>query len=197
MKIIAGRLRGRRLPTPDVPGVRPTSGRIKQSLFDIVAGLVPGSRWLDLFAGTGSVGLEALSRGAESVFFVDFNRRCVELMKKNLDRAGLSGKARVHYGNALSDLSWVPYRAGVERFDFVFLGPPYRDEGNKPLAYTNVVLQNVVRAGLLASQGLIVSQRHVKEPVAAAEGLELARRVKYGDSFLDFYRIPGQAAPGM
>ena len=188
MKIIAGRLRGRRLPTPDVPGVRPISGRIKQSLFDIIAGLVPGSRWLDLFSGTGAVGIEALSRGAESVVFVDFNRRCVELVQKNLERAGLSAKARVQYGNALSDLSWLPFRAGVSRFDMVFLGPPYRDEENRPLAYTNIVLANVVKAGILAPKGWVISQHHVKEPVAAPAGLEMVRRMKYGDTFLDFYR---------
>ena len=192
MRIIAGRLRGRRIHTPEEPGLRPISGRIKQSLFDIIAGLVPGARFLDLFAGTGAVGLEALSRGAAFVFFVDFKTAFVERLQKNLEATGFSDRAKAQPGNVLSDLSWVGYRAGVSRFDLIFMGPPYKDESKRPLAYTSRALENVVSAGLLAPGGLVISQHHVKEEVAAPAGLAMVRREKYGDSFLSFFR----AEPG-
>jgi 16S rRNA (guanine(966)-N(2))-methyltransferase RsmD len=188
LRIIAGGLRGRWIKTIKEPTLRPISGRIKKSLFDIIAGLVPGSRLLDLFAGTGAVGLEALSRGAKFAFFVDVNRPCVELLEKNLAVTGFSAKARVQRGNALSDLSWIPFRAGVDCFDLIFLGPPYKDEHKRPLAYSNVVLERIIEARLLASGGLIVGQHHVKEKVLAPKGLRMARREKYGDTFLSFFR---------
>src|SRR5882672_6339673 len=105
VRIIAGQLRGRRLKARVGAAVRPISGRIKQSMFDIITGLVPGSCFLDLFSGTGAVGLEALSRGAQFVFFVDIDRRCIDESSENLRRTGLGPRAKAHVGNALSDLS--------------------------------------------------------------------------------------------
>lgn len=187
MKIIGGALGGRRLKVY-AEDLRPISGRIKQSLFDMLSGLVPGARFLDLFAGTGAVGLEALSRGAAFAFFVDKNKRCVAAIEANLRREGLSSRGKAHPGNALADLSWVGFRSGVERFDLIFLGPPYKDEEKRPLAYSTPALSRVAQAGLLAPAGWIISQHHVKEEVAAPEGFARARRQKYGDTFLDFFR---------
>jgi 16S rRNA (guanine(966)-N(2))-methyltransferase RsmD len=176
--------------------VRPISGRIKQSLFDIFTGLTPGARFLDLFAGTGAVGIEALSRGAAFVFFVDMDRRCVELIARNLAAAGFADRAKVHFGNVLSDLSWVPFRAGAAQFDLIFLGPPYKDAAKTPLALSTPALARVAEAGLLAPQGWAVCQHHVKEPVQAPQGWVLARREKYGDTFLSFFRsAPPQTPP--
>lgn len=194
MRIIAGEMRGRYIKTREDPGVRPISGRIKQSLFDIVAGLVPGSKWLDMFAGTGAVGFEALSRGAQFVFFVDLNKKNIEAIDANLKKAGLQAKARTRVGNALSDLSWVSFYAGQPQFDFVFLGPPYKDLEKRPLAYSTPALARVCEAGLLAPKGWILSQHHVKEDVAVPQGYDCVRREKYGDTYLDFVRRKPQAA---
>ncbi|MDD5629761.1 MAG: 16S rRNA (guanine(966)-N(2))-methyltransferase RsmD [Elusimicrobia bacterium] len=193
MRIIAGQLRGRHIKGPGKDsGVRPISGRIKQSLFDILSGLVPGARLLDLFAGTGAVGIEALSRGAGFVFFVDLERRCTELIARNLAAAGFAQRARVHFGNALSDLSWVPFRSGTAQYDLVFLGPPYKDAQKRPLSYSTPALARVAGAGLLAPRGWAVCQHHVKEQVEAPTGWVRVRREKYGDTFLDFFRhAPG------
>ena len=188
MRIIAGRLRGRRVHTPEEPGLRPISGRIKQSLFDIIAGLVPGARFLDLFAGTGAVGLEALSRGASFAFFVDFKTELVERIRKNLEATGFADRGQAQPGNVLSDLSWIGFRCGVSQFELIFLGPPYKDEGKRPLAYSRKALENVVAAGLLAPGGLVISQHHVKEELSAPPGLKMLRREKYGDSYLSFFR---------
>jgi 16S rRNA (guanine(966)-N(2))-methyltransferase RsmD len=189
MRIIAGQLRGRHIKGPGKDlGVRPISGRIKQSLFDIVSGLVPGARFLDLFAGTGAVGIEALSRGAVSVFFVDLDRRCTELIARNLAAAGFADRGKVHFGNALSDLCWVPFRSGTSEYDLIFMGPPYKDDQKRPLAFSTPALAKVAEAGLLAPKGWAVCQHHVKEDVKAPAGWVMVRREKYGDTYLDFFR---------
>ncbi|MDD5658133.1 MAG: 16S rRNA (guanine(966)-N(2))-methyltransferase RsmD [Elusimicrobia bacterium] len=189
MRIIAGRLRGRSIRGAGKDwGVRPISGRIKQSLFDIIRNLVPGARFLDVFAGTGAVGIEALSRGAASAFFVERDRRCLELIERNLAAAGFSDRGRAHFGDALGDLSWIPFRAGTPRFDLVFMGPPFKDELKRPLAYSSRALAGVAAAGLLAPKGWAICQHHVKEAVQAPAGWGMARREKYGDTFLSFFR---------
>jgi 16S rRNA (guanine(966)-N(2))-methyltransferase RsmD len=189
MRIIAGQLRGRHIKGAGKDwGVRPISGRIKQSLFDIISGLTPGARLLDLFAGTGAVGIEALSRGAAFAFFVDLDRRCLELIARNLAAAGFADRGKVHFGDALSDLSWVPYRSGTSQYDLIFLGPPYKDEQKRPLAYSTRALAKVAEAGLLAPKGWAMCQHHVKEEVREPAGWVRVRREKYGDTYLDFFR---------
>lgn len=193
MRIIAGSARGRKiLSVPKELPVRPISARIRQSLFDIVRPRIMGSRLLDLFAGTGAVGLEALSRGAELVVFVDMDQRCVKVIERNLERAGWKDKGRAHRGNALSSLTWVAYRGGVDQFDLVFMGPPYVDAQKRTLRYSQAVLDNVAAANLLAPGGWIVAQHHKKEPLAAPQGYELFRRSRYGDTYLDFVRRAGE-----
>jgi len=197
VRIIAGKLRGRHIKGPGKDlGVRPISGRIKQSLFDILSGLVPGARVLDLFAGTGAVGIEALSRGAAFAFLVDLDRRCTELIARNLAAAGFADRGRVHFGNALGDLSWIPFRSQTEQFDIIFLGPPYKDERKRPLALSTPALAKAAEAGLLAPQGWAVCQHHVKEEAQAPAGWVMVRREKYGDTYLDFFRhAAAQEAP--
>lgn len=192
MRVIGGRLRGRKLHSlpKDYRSVKPISGRIKKSLFDILHNLVPGSRFLDLFAGTGAVGMEALSRGAASVFFVDKDARCVEVISENIKFGGFADKAAAGQGNVLADLTWVPFRGGSSQYDLVFLGPPYRTEENHPLAYSSPALQKLVESGLLAPGAVVVLMHHVKEEVPDLPGLARFRREKYGDSFLDFFRKP-------
>ncbi|MBI5244072.1 MAG: 16S rRNA (guanine(966)-N(2))-methyltransferase RsmD [Elusimicrobia bacterium] len=189
MRIIAGSARGRKiLSVPKDSGVKPISGRIKQSLFDILRPKAPGSRFLDLFAGTGAVGLEALSRGAQSVVFVELDKRCAAVIEKNLERSGWSGKGRVFRANILSPLTWIPFRSGVEKFDLIFLGPPYRDASNRPLFYCKPVLANIASSQLLADDGWIAAQHHQKEIPPAPAGYDLFRQQRYGDSRVSFFK---------
>lgn len=196
MRILAGQHRGR--PFKSVPKnlpVKPISSRIKKSLFDILRPWLAGAKFLDLYAGTGSVGLEALSRGAESVFFVDHDKRCLAVIEENLKTLGASGKGRTSFGDILQDLSWIPFRAGVSAFDIVFLGPPYRDEEDHPLQYSTPSLARVIEAGLTAPRALVIVQHHVKEEVQVPAGWERYRREKYGDTFVDFHRRAAPTAP--
>lgn len=193
MRIIAGTARGRRiLSVPKGLPVRPISSRIKQSLFDILRPRIFGSRFLDLFAGTGAVGMEALSRGAEKVFFVDMDPRCVKVIERNLERSGFKDRAKVQRGNVLSPMSWIAYRSGIEQFDLIFAGPPYVDENKRTLRYTQPLLDNLAAAMLLAPGGWIIAQHHKKEPAQAPAGYELFRRARYGDTVVDFLRYAGE-----
>ncbi len=189
MRILAGEHRGR--PFKSVPKslpVKPISSRIKKSLFDILRPWLGGAKFLDLYAGTGSVGLEALSRGAESAFFVDRDKRCLAVIEENLKSLGAAGKGRTSYGDILQDLSWIPYRAGVSSFDLIFLGPPYRDEEDRPLAFSTPSLARVIEANQPAPGARVLVQHHVKEEVQVPAGWERWRREKYGDTFMDFHR---------
>ena len=190
MRVIAGKLRGRRLQSvpKDYRSVRPISGRIKKSLFDILFHLVPGSRFMDVFAGTGAVGMEALSRGAEFVFFLDMDRKCVDVITENVKTHGFADRAKAHVGNALSELNWVPFRSGVDKYDLVFLGPPYKDAERRPLALSAPALRRLAESGLLADKAVVVLQHHVKEDVPELPDLPRFRRERYGDTYLDFFR---------
>jgi 16S rRNA (guanine966-N2)-methyltransferase len=189
MRIQAGQHRGRWFKSVDkeLP-VKPISARIKKSLFDILRPRLGGA-FLDLYAGTGAVGLEALSRGAEFAFFVDKDKRCLAVIDENLKRLGFAAKGRTAWGDILADLSWVGYRSGRERYDIVFLGPPYRTEDNTPLQFSTPSLGRVAEAKLLAPGGWAVVQHHLKEKVETPPGLAHFRQEKYGDTLVDFYQL--------
>ncbi len=193
MRIIAGAGRGRPLKSvPKEMMVKPISARIKKSLFDILRPRLDGARFLDLFAGTGACGIEALSRGAASCFFVDADKRCVTVIEENLRRLGFAARGKASFGDILQDLSWIGYRSGTSEFDIVFLGPPYRTEDNTMLAYSTPAVARVAEANLLASGGIIILQRYKKEKVELPAGYEKYREERYGDTDVEFIR---RAAP--
>lgn len=188
MHIIAGSARGRRIFSVSTKMmVRPISARMRQSLFDILKPVVTGSYFLDLYAGTGAVGLEALSRGAQKVVFVEKDARCLKVIERNLEHLGFTGGTALR-GDATNALSWVAHRSGVEAFDVVFLGPPYRLEDNTPLFLARKTIDQVVAGGLLAPGGWIIAQHHQKEEPGEVPGHEMFRREKYGDTRVSFYR---------
>ncbi|MCH8070999.1 MAG: 16S rRNA (guanine(966)-N(2))-methyltransferase RsmD [Proteobacteria bacterium] len=119
LRIVAGKWRSRLLPVADEPGLRPTPERIRETLFNWLALSIEGSRCLDLFAGTGALGLEALSRGAAEVVFVENSARAAALLKESADRLGANG-ARIHKADAIGYL-----RGDHKPFDIVFLDPPF------------------------------------------------------------------------
>jgi 16S rRNA (guanine966-N2)-methyltransferase len=180
MRVIAGKAKGRRLAS--VPGdtTRPITDRTKEALFDILGGRVEDARMLDLFAGTGSVGIEALSRGAREVWFVERERRAVQAIKSNLELTGLAQQARVVRQDVFRFIQQV---AGREQFDIIYVAPPqYRELWAK-------TLKDLDEAGLLNPMGIVIAQIYPKE----FEELELATlslvdRRKYGSTLLCFYR---------
>ncbi|PCI36891.1 MAG: 16S rRNA (guanine(966)-N(2))-methyltransferase RsmD [Elusimicrobia bacterium] len=189
MRIIAGTARGRQIISVSTKiMVKPISGRMRQSLFDILRPKVTGSHFLDLFAGTGAVGLEALSRGAGRVVFCEKDTRCMKTIEKNLVKFNWQDRGKPFRADVTEPLSWVPFRSGIEEFDLVFMGPPYRTQDNTPLALTNPVLQRIAQAKFLADGAWVIAQHHNKEKPGDVPGLEQFRQEKYGDTLISFYK---------
>jgi 16S rRNA (guanine966-N2)-methyltransferase len=179
MRIVAGALKGRRLEAPDWPGLRPTSDKLRETLFNVFAPLIDGARFLDGFAGTGAVGIEALSRGAAHVTFVERDARAVRLIEKNLTHAGLGADRHVIIRAELAD--GVRRLAG-QRFDIVFLDPPY---GAAELRGALTAVEPLVGA-----ETLLVIEHAKRDAAPARSGLlARARELASGDSALTFYRV--------
>jgi 16S rRNA (guanine966-N2)-methyltransferase len=176
VRIIAGSLKGRRLAAPDWEGLRPTSDKLRETLFNVLAPHIAGARFLDAYAGSGAVGLEALSRGAAHVTFLDQDRRAIELIRRNLEQCGCKdGYAIIRVDVAtLTALDTQP-------FDIIFLDPPY---GAAEMASA------LAAAARLTAAGTRVVLEHAKRdtPPAVAGALTLTRELSSGDSGLAFYR---------
>lgn len=189
MRIIAGTARGRRIfsVSKNLP-VKPISDRMKQSLFDILRPRIVGAKMLDLFAGTGNVSLEALSRGALKTVMVDKEPACIKNIHRNLAHLGFADRAVVLKGDILKPLDWLLGYSDNDGYDIIFMGPPYRDINNKMLALSEPSLKNVADARLLAPNGILIIQTHKTEEFAIPESLEVFRTEKYGDTLVRFLR---------
>jgi 16S rRNA (guanine(966)-N(2))-methyltransferase RsmD len=181
-RIIGGHGKGRRLSAPGGQATRPTGARVRQTLFDILAPRLPGCRFLDALAGSGAVGLEALSRGAARVVLVDRSGAAVSAIRENLALLKCApGQAQVLRQEALVALAALG-DSGV-RFDVIYLDPPYASELYEPL------LEAVGRFGLLAPGGLVVAEHFHKRALPETMGrLHRSREVRVGDHRLSFYR---------
>lgn len=189
MRIIAGSMRGRFIASvPKTKNVKPISSRIRQSVFDILRPYLPGAVFLDLYGGVGTVGLEALSRGAASVVFVEKAGLCVKVIEKNVESLGFKEQAKVLRADVLSGLKWLEHYANYEGYDIIFLSPPYRDEENLPLSYTSKTLALIAEGGIMGPNCLIVAQHHKRERIEIPAGLEDTRQEKYGDTLVNFIR---------
>ena len=178
MRIIAGALKGRRIDAPDWPGLRPTSDRLRETLFNVLAPRIEGARFLDAYAGTGAVGIEALSRGAAHVTFVERDPRAVRLVEQNLARCGVKDRY------AIIRAGFTTAAAGLaEAFDIIFLDPPY--------GAGEMVASSKAAAHLLAKDGVMIVE-HARRDAAPAliDGLVHARELAQGDSALAFYKVP-------
>ncbi|MEW6040384.1 MAG: 16S rRNA (guanine(966)-N(2))-methyltransferase RsmD [Elusimicrobiota bacterium] len=184
--VIAGKLRGRQLKGipagKDPREIRPILARIKKSLFDIIRMKIPGSYFLDLYSGTGAVGIEALSRGAKYAVFVDSDFIMVKSLKDDLIYLGLLDSSAVFQRDIIhTGLEWLAGRFGKKKFDIIFIGPPYKG------FYVDKTLELIKAADLLKKNGLIIAQHHKKEVVrGSAFRYKIFREEKYGDSVLTF-----------
>lgn len=184
MRIIGGSAKRRALKSPSLSlGVRPILARIKKSLFDILRPRLEGAEFLDLYAGSGSVGIEALSQGARFATFVDLNPNCLSIIRQNLSKLQLFERARLVRADVSKDLS---YAGGP--FDIIFMGPPYHDKAWNALFLTMPTLKEIVRTNLLNPGGLVIGQHHAKEPVGETPEWDMYRQQSYGDTKLSFFR---------
>ena len=178
MRVIAGKAKGRKLLSVPGQATRPITDRVKESLFNILGGRVVNALFLDLFAGTGSVGIEALSRGARRAVFVEQSRRAIKVIAENLKVTGLADRAQV----VSSDVFKFLKREFEEQFDIVYIAPPQ---------YKGLWAQTLLALDgrkLLADEALVIAQIHPKEFASLdLKSLQLADQRKYGSTMLCFY----------
>ena len=178
MKVIGGKARGRSLLSPPGKTTRPITARVKKALFDILGDTIPGCRFLDLFAGTGGVGIEALSRGADRCVFVENNHRAVATIRRNLRSTGLADRAEVVRGDVFRYIQ----RPALEPFDVVYVAPP-QYEGL--WAETLLALDH---SSLLREDGIVVAQIYPKEYyLLELRSLKMYEQRRYGSTLLCFY----------
>jgi 16S rRNA (guanine(966)-N(2))-methyltransferase RsmD len=187
MRVIAGAYRGRRLAAPTWPGLRPTSDRLKETVFAILAPRLEGARVLDGFAGSGALGIEALSRGAASVVFIELDSRAAGLIERNLAHCRITDgyvMMRAEFTRALRQLP------ADRRFDLALLDPPYDLADLAPIAEA--------AAGRMAPCGVVVLEHASRrEAPARVGGFAAVRQVKAGDSTVTFYREAPEEAPAV
>jgi 16S rRNA (guanine966-N2)-methyltransferase len=181
MRVIAGAAKGRTLRVPKVAGLRPTSDRARESLFNVLAAGVEGARVIDAFAGSGALGIEALSRGALDATFVEGNRRAAEVLAENVEKCGFGDRAAIlvcDWRSGLRQLgrTLVDGRVGATPFDLALFDPPY-DWDRSCLCLTALSAES-----LLAGDGLAVIEHRSSTEVKMPAGWSLLRVLKVGDS---------------
>ncbi len=178
MRVITGRAKGVSLATPDGVLTRPTSDRVKEALFSIVQFDLPGAKILDLFGGTGQLGIEALSRGAASAVFVDSREDACRLIRENLRRTKLQEEGKVVRCDYLEYL-----KRCNERFDIIILDPPYAE------VFLENALKMLTEIDILQSGGIIIAERPLgKQLPWDFEGFTRSRDYKYGNTLITLYR---------
>ncbi len=191
MRISGGLAKGRRTATKrlfsmvsDGEKLRPTSSKVREALFDIIREKIEGAIFVDLYAGTGTVGLEALSRGAGKVIFVEPNELRFRTIRKNADKFGFRERAMVVKGRAYEFLKKLS--VGKESFDIFFLDPPYHSEE------ISKVLPLVGEKGFLKEGGIVIVEHFFKRTLPEITGkLKIDRSYRYGDTMLTLYRKGG------
>ena len=180
MRIIAGGYKGRIIEMPD--GIRPTSDKVRESLFEILKNRIEGASFLDLYSGSGAVGIEALSRGAKKVVFVDNNRNCISVLKANLAKLGISESSYdIYIKDCINGIKTLQ-RSG-SCFDTVFLDPPY---------YMDLAKNTLIELSgcdILTPNALIIAEVFKKEGLPEESGVfKKIRSSKYSDTLLEFFR---------
>ena len=180
MRVITGSARGRRLKELEGLETRPTTGKVKEALFSVIQFDIEGRRVLDLFAGTGQLGIEALSRGAECAVFVERRRDALQVIRENLEACGMTDKARVVNGDAMS------YLKSGEKFDRIFLGPPYAS------GLLEQALEEIIRFDICRRHGIIVAESAADKTLPPLAGpYALYREYRYGKIKLTVYHRDG------
>ena len=178
MRVITGKARGIQLKTPEGLQTRPTADRVKEALFSIIQFDIPGAKVLDLFGGTGQLGIEALSRGAVSAVFVDAGEKACALIRENLKRTKFEQQGRVVRSDYLDFL-----RRSRETYDIIFLDPPYAE------VFLENSLNCITEIDILQTNGIIVTERPLEKELSwDIPGYTRSKDYKYGNTLITLYR---------
>lgn len=182
MRIITGKLRGLKLSAPAGLDVRPTSDRVKESVFSILSDRFFDAKVLDLFGGSGNLSLEAYSRGAKEVLCIDNDHTSLKCIKANIDKARASEQVKIYRNDALKSISLLANKGNS--YDIIFCDPPY----NKNLVQK--VLEQVKKYdNILSKDGIIVTEHSQHEKFFLPEGFTQFRQEKYGETFVSFIKV--------
>ncbi|HDP69905.1 MAG TPA: 16S rRNA (guanine(966)-N(2))-methyltransferase RsmD [Actinobacteria bacterium] len=184
MRVIAGVAKGHKLISPKGLGTRPTSDRAKESIFNIIADKIPEAKVLDLFAGSGAFGIEALSRGAQTAVFVENNQIAIDIIYKNLAKTSLDKRAVVLKKSAHN--FFVNYTDKNGQYDLIFFDPPYKIN----YGVLDSLLKELVARRVLSDNGLVILEHSSKvSPVAIEVNLNLKFTRIYGDTSVSFFEL--------
>lgn len=178
MRVIAGAAKGHTLQTIEGLNTRPTTDRIKETLFNIIAFDLPECSFLDLFAGSGGIGIEALSRGAAEAVFAEAAAECQQVIAANLQHTKLQDRARLMKMDVLSALDKLAEEG--KSFDIIFVDPPYESGLYEP------VLEKIAASGLLKQEGYLIAERSSQIPLTLPAGMEVLREKAYKTTVLTF-----------
>ena len=179
MRVVSGKVRGLQLKTIESDSTRPTKDMVKEALFSIMMSKIPGSTFLDLFAGSGAIGIEALSRGAEKAYFSDNNIECIKVIKNNLAKAKMLDDSFVFCGDYLKMIDEIK----DIKFDVIFIDPPY----NRGLGIK--AIERISSYNLLKTDGILVFETDEVEIIPDTIGMyERFNYKKYGRNVLNFYK---------
>jgi len=178
MRIIAGRAGGLKLKSLKGRDVRPTLDRVKESMFNIIAFDLPGAEVLDLFSGFGSLGIEALSRGAAKSDFVEINKVHLKVIEQNLKKAKLFDLAKLYNQDV-----YLYLKNYSQKYDIIFMDPPYQKDMSAE------AIKLIIENDLLKAKGLIISERSESENVEEYEELKIIKNKKYGNSLIIIYQL--------
>ena len=180
MRIIAGTMKGRKLRAPSGLDLRPTSDKVKEALFNILSDQIEGATFLDLYAGTGSIGIDALSRGAPSVVFVENNKHHLQYLKENLASCSLEERAEVFATMASAFLTRA--KKSNRSFDLIFIDPPYESKE------VEKILPMLEEGDMITDHGMVVIEHFYKKTLPEKAGnLFFLKKYKYGETILSFY----------
>lgn len=183
MRVIGGQFRSRRLKNPGKLSLRPTSDRLRETLFNVLGPAIEDSLFIDLYAGTGAIGIEAISRGAREAIFVEAHPATAQLIRENLAALKVETGVEVIETDAARALGKIAQRKLLA--DFIFLDPPY--DANKELLE---VLELLDESHVVAPQGIVIAEHSVKSDLPRRfDRLELSRVLEQGDAALSFYRL--------
>ena len=177
MRVISGSARGLKLVSPEGLGTRPTTDRVKESLFNIIQPYIPADNVLDLFGGSGALGIEALSRGSKSCVFVDIDKKAIDIINQNIEKARLKEKSVVVKADVFNYLS-----ACSEEFDIIFLDPPY----NK--GFLDKVFDNIYKNKLLKKDGIIVVESEAGGEMPDNSNFVCVKFAKYGKTVVSVFK---------
>ncbi|MGL4392656.1 MAG: 16S rRNA (guanine(966)-N(2))-methyltransferase RsmD [Fusobacteriaceae bacterium] len=180
MRIIAGEAKNRKIKSRKGRETRPTLGSVKEALFSIIAPYIVGSRFLDLFSGTGNIGLEALSRGAKKAIMIEKESEALKIIIENVENLGFTERCRAYKNDSIRALEILGRKD--EKFDIIFMDPPYAEN------LCTKVLKAISKNKVLADDGLIICEHHLFEDLAdEIDGFKKADTRKYGKKVLTFY----------